>query len=186
MKIKHLLVILWFFSPFISHWLYPLCWCIGENFIHLYITFVHWAIWITYFTSIPYKDVKKLLNKKIIIRKNNKIQKFNKFNDKMKNIKLQKGFLVNSWDGEIEEVGYTKIKHKNYGVIEDCTLVVNKEGVISELTPEYKYESNHLVVVNTLKEANNLSKKIKQKQIKIYEDAIKSYKNIVKQYKREL
>lgn len=89
----------------------------------------------------------------------------------MKNIKLQLGFLVEGWNGKLEEVSYAKINYRHYGNEEERILIVYKDGSICEPISRY----NGAKIYDSLEEAEKQSLILKQKQILYYETQSKEY-----------
>lgn len=89
----------------------------------------------------------------------------------MKNVKLEQGYLVSDWQGEITKVSYKLVPALDYGIVEDKFLLVDENNVFLEMLPKLKEE----FICNTLKQAENLSVKIKEKQKEYYLKQIKDY-----------
>lgn len=89
----------------------------------------------------------------------------------MKNIKLKQGFLVEGWNGKLEEVFYTTINYRHFGDEEERFLIVDKNGLFRE--PINKY--NDAKIYDSLDEAKRQSLIVRQKQILYYETQSKEY-----------
>lgn len=88
----------------------------------------------------------------------------------MKNIKLIKGFLVNSWDGLIEEIQYFKTDYLQYGNVEEKFIMFKNNQMLEPIT---KYNSNKVFDIES--DAVEYSKQIKKERLLYFEKQIKHY-----------
>lgn len=95
----------------------------------------------------------------------------------MKNIKLEQGYLVSDWQGEITKVSYKLVPTLHYGSVEERFLLVDENNVFLEMLPEYKKQ----FICGSLKEAETLSVKLKERRKNYYLGQIKDYQKRIEE-----
>lgn len=100
----------------------------------------------------------------------------------MKNIELKKGYLVDSWNGEIQEVFYATVKYKYYGNDEDSFLVFTKDELMLETISVYSREK----IFDTWEKASEHAFTTKLKRVTYYEEENKRNEETIKELKNNL
>lgn len=88
----------------------------------------------------------------------------------MNNIKLKQGFLVDDWDGKIEEVSYFEGKYNDFGV-DDYIFYFTKDGVMHK--PLSRYNSKK--IFDSKREADKHSAEVVENQIKYFKKQANEY-----------
>lgn len=97
----------------------------------------------------------------------------------MNNIKLKQGFLVDDWDGKIEEVSYFEGNYNDFGVSE-CTIYFTKDGIMHK--PISKYST--IKIFDSKVEADKQSAEVIQNQITYFEKQRDEYQERINNLKK--
>lgn len=97
----------------------------------------------------------------------------------MNNIKLKQGFLVDDWDGRIDEIDYFEGKYNDFGV-SDCTIYFTKDGIMHR--PISKYSTKK--IFDSKIEADKKSAEVIEDQINYFKEQRDEYQERINSLKK--